>query len=142
MSAKENCDLAMEIFRRFNGGELNEAVALSTDDVEVQLLSMGQAFHGHDGFMQFMQGFKDAFPDIRVTIENQVADDDRVVSECSWTGTHNGPLHAPDGDIPATGNAVVGARFCEVWTIREGKLAKLVNYQDAGTWLRQLGLVP
>ena len=32
------------------------------------------------------------------------------------------------------------SRFCEVWTVRDGKIARLHNYQDAASWLRQLGL--
>ena len=88
-----------------------------------------------------MTGFERAFPDLNITVDNQVATDDMVVNECSWTGTHTGPLASPAGDIPPTGKKVSGARFCEVWKIKDGKLKSLTNYQDMATWLRQLGLV-
>jgi steroid delta-isomerase-like uncharacterized protein len=91
--------------------------------------------------MSFMKSFKDAFPDIHITVTNQVASDDQVVNECTWSGTHSGPLASPDGEIPPTGKQVSGAQFCEVWRITDGKIARLVNYQDVATWLRQLGLM-
>lgn len=141
MAAKENADLAAKVYELFNSAELEEAAALATEDMEIQFLAFGQTFSGRDGFLAFMKGFMDGFPDLKITLVNQVADDDQVVSECSWTGTHDGPLQAPTGEIPPTGRRVSDARFCEVWRIRDGKVASLVNYQDAATWLRQLGLV-
>jgi steroid delta-isomerase-like uncharacterized protein len=141
MGAKENADLAVEIYQLFNTGRLDEAAGYATDDMDIQLLPFGQTFSGPDGFRDFMNGFKGGFPDIKITVVNQVADDDQVVSECRWSGTHDGPLQAPTGEIAPTGQAVSDARFCEVWRIRDGKVASLTNYQDAATWLRQLGLV-
>lgn len=89
-----------------------------------------------------MTGFATAFPDLQISVTNQVASGDQVVTEFTWTGTHTGPLQSLQGEIPATGKKVIGGRVCEVWTIRNGEVARLVNYQDASTWLRQLGLVP
>ncbi len=84
----------------------------------------------------------DSRPDLTVTITNQVVTDDQVVNECVWRGTHTGPLQSPAGEIPPTGKPVTGGRFCEVWEIQGGQIARLRNYQDVSTWLRQLGLVP
>jgi len=140
MSAKENCDLALEIYRLSNEGEFDRILELTRPDVEVDAPALGQTFTGRPGFQSFLQTFTHAFPDLRITVVNQVADDTTVVNECTWTGTHNGPLMSANGPIQPTGRRVEGARFCEVWTIRDGALARLVNYQDLGTWLRQLGL--
>lgn len=141
MSAEMNMQLARRVYELFNQGRLEEDDLNATEDVVVELVPFSQTFTGREGFLQFMLGFKRAFPDLTITVEHQVAGDDHVVTECSWTGTHTGPLASPAGEIPATGKRVVGARFCEVWHIRDGKLAELTNYQDVSTWLRQLGLV-
>src|SRR5439155_25479150 len=114
----------------------------ANEDVEVVLIPFGQTFHGREGFRQFMAGFKQAFPDLAVTVTNQVASEDQVVNEFRWRGTHTGPLMSPQGEIPPTGKPVEGAVVCEVLGIRNGKVASLRNYQDVSTWLRQLGLVP
>ena len=142
MAANENMAFARRVYDLFNQGALVDAGHLANEDVSIDLVPFGQTFHGHDGWMQFMGVFKGAFPDLKITVDNQVASDDYVVNECSWTGTHSGPLASPGGDIPATGKRVEGARFCEIWRISGGKLSGLTNYQDVSSWLRQLGLVP
>jgi steroid delta-isomerase-like uncharacterized protein len=142
MSAQDNMDLARTVYRLFNEGDLEAAADYADPQLEIQLLAMGQTFSGRDGFMDFMSSFRTAFPDITIEVTRQVSDGDHVVSESTWNATHNGPLMSPDGEIPATGKSVTGARICEVWTIRDGKVSRLVNYQDPAFWLRQLGLVP
>ncbi len=142
MSAESNAAMARELYALFDQDQLDKADALASDDCVVELVPFGQTFHGREGFMQFMRGFKDAFPDLNVMVTNQVATDNQVVNECTWTGTHTGPLQSPAGAIPPTGKRAEGARFCEVWTISDGRLTRLVNYQDAASWLRQLGLAP
>lgn len=140
MSAMENETLARELYDLFNRGLLEEAAGLATDDVVVEVVPFGMTFDGPAGFLAFMTGFRTAFPDLTVSVQHQVASEDGVVSECTWTGTHAGELTTPSGVIPPTGKTVAGARFCEVWDVEDGKVSKLVNYQDLSTWLRQLGL--
>jgi predicted ester cyclase/ketosteroid isomerase-like protein len=55
-----------------------------------------------DGTRQRIHMFRTAFPDLRVTIETQVAQDDWVVSRCIFRGTHLGDLMG----IASTGNKV------------------------------------
>jgi steroid delta-isomerase-like uncharacterized protein len=141
MAASENAALARAVYERFNTDDLEGALASAAEDVEVVLVPFAATFHGREGFLGFMKSFKDAFPDIVITVTNQIATDDHVVNECTWTGTHTGPLQSPAGEIPATGKAVAGAHFCEVWSIENAQLRRLVNYQDVSSWLRQLGLV-
>ena len=142
MSAQDNMKFARSVYELFDQHQLAKADAYAAADAVITLVPTGQVFKGREGFMQFMTGFERAFPDLNITVVNQVATDDMVVSECTWTGTHTGPLATPAGDIPPTGKQVSGARFCEVWRIKDGKLTSLTNYQDMASWLRQLGLVP
>lgn len=142
MSAQSNAEMARNLYAAFNRGDLEGALEAAADDVVVLLTPFGQTFRGKAGFKDFMGGFKQAFPDLKITVTNQVASESHVVCECSWTGTHTGPLVSPAGEIPPTGKPVAGALFCEVWEIRDGKLVHLTNYQDVSSWLRQLGIVP
>src|SRR5690242_4758046 len=102
------------------------------------MIPFGQVHHGHAGFREFMSAFTTAFPDIRIEVKRQVADDSRVVAELIAHGTHKGPLLTPGGAIPATGKKVTFT-VCEVWDIDAGKLVGLRNYQDAASILRQIG---
>jgi steroid delta-isomerase-like uncharacterized protein len=140
MSANENAALARRIYQLFSDDKLDDALELVTEDVEAVLVPFGQTFHGRDGFTGFMQGFKGAFPDICISLTNQVATDDQVVSEFTARGTHTGPLQTPAGAIPPTGRTV-DFIVCEVMRVKQGRIASLHNYQDAAAIMRQIGLI-
>jgi predicted ester cyclase len=72
-------------------------------------------------------------------IMHQVATDDEVVSEFKARGMHTGPLLTPAGEVPPTGRTVEFT-VCEVWSVKNGKVASIRNYQDAASIMRQLGL--
>lgn len=139
MSASDNAALARRMYDLFSHGKVDDALEYATDDVELILYPFGQTFHGKEGFRAFMTGFTDAFPDISITVTNQVADETQVATEFTATGTHGGVLRTPAGDIPPTRRTVEFV-VCEVWTVRDGLLASLRNYQDAASLMRQLGV--
>lgn len=134
-------NLATEIYNRFTNNDFDGVLALATDDWVGVAHHVGMTFNGKEGFLQFMQGFKATFPDCTIILKNQVITPDQVVNEFDWTGTHTGPLMTPSGAVPPTGKMVRSAA-CEVWGIRDGKLASIQNYQDGTTILAQLGLLP
>jgi steroid delta-isomerase-like uncharacterized protein len=140
MSTNPNVKNTDALHEAFNVGSMNICLELASDDIEVVFQPTGQVARGREGFQQFMQGFKNAFPDIRITHTNVVAEGDQVAVEFNWSGTHTGPLMGPAGAIPATGKRVTNGHVCEVMTWKKGKLTRLVNYQDFGAVLRQLGL--
>jgi steroid delta-isomerase-like uncharacterized protein len=140
MTATKNAEIESRLYRLFNEGKLDEASGLAKDAIRVDVVPFGMVFEGRDGFRQFMSGFKTAFPDLTISVDKQVVNDRHIVSECTWNGTHDGPLGTPAGAIPATHKRVSGARFCEVWDIEDGRITRLANYQDLSSWMRQLGL--
>ena len=140
MSNNSYSQLAREVYGRFSRNDYEGVLELVTDDIEATIIPFGQTFKGKEGFLQFMHGFKDAFPDMEIKIDNQVVGDDQVVNEISTTVQHTGPLQTPAGVVPPTGKTV-SFTVCEVWGIRDGKVASLRNYQDAASLMRQLGLL-
>lgn len=48
--------------------------------------------HGLDGLQYSLAGFRSTFPDIRVTVEDLVAEGDRVVARWSFRGTQRGKV--------------------------------------------------
>jgi predicted ester cyclase len=83
-----------------------------------------------------------AFPDYRITIDEQLAEADMVATVWTGTGTHQGEWASPIGPVPPTGKAVT-------WTgtttlrIAEGKIAEVIgtNWDHLGI-LQQLGALP
>ena len=99
----------------------------------------GAALHGYEAFKeQYVGMFRTAFPDLQITIEDQVAEADKVASRYIAQGTHQGELMG----IPPTNNRVqvtgtIVSRFTE-----EGKIAEEWNNFDALGMMQQLGVVP
>lgn len=92
---------------------------------------------GPAGIKQAVTLFRTAFPDLRYTVEAQIAEGELVLSRFSASGTQMGPfLGAPPSgrSVSYTGmdlNRIVHGRIVESW----------VNY-DALALLQQLGLAP
>jgi steroid delta-isomerase-like uncharacterized protein len=137
----DNAALARAIYDAFNRGDLDGALALAAPDVEVVNVGWGVTYRGHDGFREFMQGWKTMDPNSRVEVVRQLAGEEGVTNEAVFHATHSGPLRPPTGEIPPTGKTVA-LPICEVWRMRNGKLARLMNYADGVTVMAQLGLLP
>lgn len=77
--------------------------------------------HGWDGVRAFVERYRAAFPDIRLTVLQIVADQEYVAFRWTAEGTHRGDLIGmpPTGRrVRVTGHTlhrVVGGRFRESW---------------------------
>ena len=81
--------------------------------------------------------FYAAFPDLRGTIEDMVAEGDKVASRLRWRGTHQAELMG----IPPTGKQGDFTRIA-IHRIEGGKVVEgWVNF-DAMGMMQQLGVVP
>jgi steroid delta-isomerase-like uncharacterized protein len=90
---------------------------------------------GREAFKPFFRKFRAAFPDMRISIEDAVADGDMVVVRCLVTGTHTGPgvLDAPTGKR-ASMTGICMAR------VRDGRIAEGWNNFDFLSLYQHLGM--
>jgi steroid delta-isomerase-like uncharacterized protein len=82
-------------------GDLDAADKIVAADYVNHNAIPGQA-QGLEGFKQAIASLRTAFPDLEVTIEDQVAEGDRVASRYSVRGTHKGAFLG----VEATGKTV------------------------------------
>lgn len=81
--------------------------------------------------------FRTAFPDLYGTIEDLIAEGDKVVTRITYRGTHQGEFMG----IPPTGRPVT-MTFTGINRIAGGKIAEgWVNF-DALGMMQQLGVIP
>src|SRR5213592_4113897 len=50
----------------------------------------GNELRGPDGFKPFFRKFREAFPDLQITVDDTVAEGDLIVARCTVRGTHRG----------------------------------------------------
>jgi steroid delta-isomerase-like uncharacterized protein len=94
----------------------------------------GAPIRGTAGFKEFHQRFRGAFPDIVVTIEDTVAEGDKVAARCSVRAVHAGDhlgFAATQKPMEITGMSIV--------RIRDGKIVEGWNNFDFMSMFRQLG---
>lgn len=89
-----------------------------------------------EGFRQFVSFLYLAFPDMSHTVEDQVAEGDKVVSRLTVEGTHQGPFQG----MAPTGKRV---KFTDIMISRleDGKIKEVWAQFDALGLLQQLGLL-
>ncbi len=89
----------------FNTHDLDGFAAVLADDVVFRAPG-GIRGAGKAACVAFFGSWLSAFPDGRVDVEAVHIVDNVVVEEGTFTGTHNGILSSPAGDIAATGRSV------------------------------------
>jgi steroid delta-isomerase-like uncharacterized protein len=93
--------------------------------------------YGPAGYKQYYASLREAFPDLTVTVEDQIAEGDKVVTRWTARGTHQGIFQgiAPTGKqgtiTGITIDRVANGKVVECWT----------NADDLGL-MRLLGVVP
>jgi steroid delta-isomerase-like uncharacterized protein len=97
----------------------------------------GGKFTGPEGVKQFVQIYRGAFPDVRLTINDQIAEGDKVVTRWTATGTHKGQFM---GIAPTNKHSTVTGVNIE--RFQNGKVVEgWANYDMFGM-LQQMGVVP
>ena len=96
---------------------------------------------GKAACVAFYGSWFDAFPDAHVEVHGVHFIDELAVEEGTFTGTHNGVLHGPMGDIPPTGRSV-RLDYIQVLRFRNGKHVSFNLMFDRLLMLEQLGLSP
>lgn len=86
---------------------------------------------------RYVQELRAAFPDLKITVEDQVAERDKVVSRWSATGTHSGPYQG----IPATGKRGTMSGV-DIDYVVDGKVVECWTLADNLSLLQQLGVIP
>lgn len=128
MSAEENKVLARRVIEEmFNKEPLDVADELLAPD-----------YVDHDpGFKEYVGMYRSAFSDIHIEIEDQIAEEDRVATRWTGTGTHDGDLMG----IAPTGKQVTVAGM-EMVRVSGGKLAEGWENYDMMDMMQQLGVIP
>jgi steroid delta-isomerase-like uncharacterized protein len=90
-----------------------------------------------EGHKQFLVALRQAFPDLQIKIEDQIAERDKVVTRWTARGTHQGEFA---GILP-TGKQVVMTGI-DIDRIANGKLVECWTKSDDLSMLQQIDAIP
>ncbi len=135
MSAEENKAIARRGYEAINQKNLDALEELAASDIIDHDPAPGQA-PGLEGVKQSFDELLTAFPDVQMSIEDMIAEGDKVVARVSVSGTHQGEFMG----IDPTGNRVTITGI-DILRIAEGKIVEhWGNFDDLGM-MQQLGVI-
>jgi len=136
MSVEENKAMARRYVEEVNKGNLAVVDELFAADCVLHLAG-GQEIRGPEGVKQVFTMLFTAFPDYHMTVEDRVAEGDRVVTRFTFTGTHKGDLMG----IAATGKQVTGT-VISISRFVGGKVVETRQVADMLGLMQQIGAIP
>ena len=121
MSAEENKKLILDHYESFLHQQDAEAVQRQlAPDICDHDMPAGTPC-GPQRVLKYRAMLHAAFPDIRIRIDDAIAEADRVAVRATWTGTHRGVF--PLLPIPAT-NRTVSCTGMVFWRVCDGKIVE------------------
>jgi steroid delta-isomerase-like uncharacterized protein len=134
MSAEENKALALRSWEAPNNPDIIDEVYAA----DLVWHDPDQEIQGAEEAKQFIAMYTTAFPDLNATVEDVIAEGDKVVTRWTIRGTHQGEIEEFG---PATGKQAV-LEGITIHRIEGGKIVEEWNRYDNLSLLQQLGLVP
>ncbi len=140
MSTEDNKDVVRRFLEAANTIMGNTAIV---DEVGAKFYKPEAIIHQTTGdmtyeqYIQYVAGMFSAFPDTKFTIEDMVAEDDKVAARVTWRGTHQGELRG----IPPTGKNI-NVPGVSIYRIADGKFAEVFSFTDTLGMMQQLGVIP
>ncbi|MGH7765194.1 MAG: ester cyclase [Candidatus Dormibacteraceae bacterium] len=128
-------------FKAFNAHDMEALARDAAPDIEATFTGEDKPLKGPQAVKAYNQHWIDAFPDARVEAKSTYVQDSTVIVEGVFTGTHDGTLKTPMGDIPATGRKVRG-EFIQVYTVDRGLIKQQRLLFDRVDLMTQLGMAP
>ncbi len=136
MAAEENKALVRRVFEQGINAQ-DDAAIRETIAKDYVNHDMPAPSPGSEGFRQVIGMFRAAFPDMRVNLEDVLADGDKVVTRGFFTGTHQGDFMG----VPASG-ASIRVSYIDMWRIADGKAVENWVRLDMLSLMQQIGAVP
>jgi steroid delta-isomerase-like uncharacterized protein len=121
----------------FAGGNLELVDELFAPNFVLHDPSVPQEVRGIEAMKQYITMYRTAYPDTHFTIEDQIAEGDRMVTRWTGQGTHQGELMG----IPPTGTGVTVTGI-EIDRIAGGRIEETWVSYDALGMMQQLGVIP
>lgn len=126
-----------ELIRRWYEALSRHDVESVVDMVAVDFIHNSSTNQGRDGVRAELDYWFSAFPDASVSVEDLIADGDRVAARATTTGTHGGEFMG----TPPTGKRITVEEY-DIFRIENGRIAEAWAAVDFYGMLTQLGVLP
>ena len=137
MSSEQNKKIVRRAVEEPWKGNLDVVDELTARDYIGHDPANPEPLRGPEGVKEFISSYRAAFPDARITVEEQLAEGDLVATRWSGRGTHEGELMG----IQPTGKQVTVSGLT-ISRLKGGKIVEEYQNWDNFGMMQQLGAVP
>jgi steroid delta-isomerase-like uncharacterized protein len=137
MSAEENKAIMRRYFSVFEQGNIDLLDELLAPDYVNHTPATPDLPTGPEGVKGVVSMFRSAMPDLRVIVEDMVAEGDKVAVRYTLEGTHEGELFG----VPPTGQRL-SIKSISVERVSDGKIREHWRVTDSLDMMQQLGVIP
>lgn len=137
MSAEESKVTMRRYFDVYEQGNIELLDELLSPDYVNHTPATPELPTGPEGVKGVVTMFRSAMPDLRVVIEDMIAEGDKVATRYTLEGTHEGELFG----VPPTGNRL-SIKSMTVERVSDGKIRDHWRVTDSLDMMQQLGVVP
>ena len=136
MSTKDNKAIAHRFAQVWSAGCLHIVDELAAPDIVVSYPMPPEPIRGTEAFKVFLTELIAGLPDVKVTVDDTIAEGDQVACRWTWRGTHKEPLFG----FPPTGKPVQISGFT-FYRIAGGKVVEETGIGNTLSLMQQLGAV-
>lgn len=125
---EQNKAVIQELFSNWSAGDIPATCRLVSPECNGG---------GAEGLRRELEAFLTVFPDLQITLEDMLAEDEKVATRVTMRGTHQGPLFG----VPATGKSVV-MKANHIFKLKHGLIVQRHGQMDRLELMQQLGVMP
>ncbi len=133
---EENKTIVSKYYELLDKGDIDGIMKLFSNDITWSFPGMPEPL-SKEGLSGLIQGFGAAFPDMKHTLRNFVAEGDQVATALTFQGTHKGELMG----VPASGNEVKFEGL-NIHRIKDGKIVEAETGFDMMSLMQQIDALP
>jgi steroid delta-isomerase-like uncharacterized protein len=135
--SEENKSVIRRWIEAYNQRDLEAEAAVLAPGYVAHVPAAPGPLEGLEAWRQFTAPFTEAFPDLRLTVEDIMSEGDMVAARVAFHGTHRGELQG----IPPTGKEVAFSSM-EFNRVVGGKVGEHWVELDLLGLMQQLGAIP
>ena len=137
MSAEESKAIVRRLWGVWEEGNIDLVDELLAPDYINHTPATPDQPTGPEGVKGVVTMFRSAMPDLRVVIEDMIAEGDKVAVRYTLEGTHEGELFG----VPPTGQRL-SIKSISVERVSDGKVREHWRITDSLDMMQQLGVIP
>jgi len=121
-----------DLYSAVNTGDFERMRNIMADDF-VEHEELEGLEQNSEGVLQFFGALRAAFPDLRMNVEEMIAEGDLIAIRATLTGTQEGELFG----VPAKGNRIE-VSFADFFRVRDGRVAEHWGVSDMAAMMEQM----